>query len=207
MITAVPAPRLVSTLRRLMDPPARADSSDRCGACGQALPAGHRHVVDIGARRLVCACDACAASAQHGPGHIKAVPSRYVAMPRLPVSDPVWDVLDVPVGLAFFFVNSDLGRVVGFYPGPAGATQSMLPFEAWRLLAETRPLVATMEPDVEALLVRRNDDSYECYLVPIDACYELAGRVRTAWSGLNGGDVVREQIDRFFDAIDQRAAP
>ena len=38
-----------------------------------------------------------------------------------------------------------------------------------------------MEPDVEALLVRRERDaSFECYLVPIDACYELTGIVRAA---------------------------
>jgi Fe-S cluster biogenesis protein NfuA len=43
----------------------------------------------------------------------------------------LWDDLQIPVGVAFFFTNSELGRVVGVYPGPAGATESELTLAAW----------------------------------------------------------------------------
>ena len=39
--------------------------------------------------------------------------------------------LQIPVGIAFFFFNSSLGRTVVFYPGPAGATESLLALETW----------------------------------------------------------------------------
>ena len=41
----------------------------------------------------------------------------------------------IPVGMAFFFFNSALGRVTGFYPSPAGATESLLPLAAWQAFA------------------------------------------------------------------------
>jgi hypothetical protein len=40
--------------------------------------------------------------------------------------------------------------------------------------------------------------------VPIDACYELVGRIRTHWKGLDGGDDVRTEMDRFFAALRDR---
>ena len=49
-------------------------------------------------------------------------------------------------------------------------------------------------PDVEALLdpsrgPRR--DEFSCHLVPIDACYELVGRLRLLWRGFDGGPEAR----------------
>ena len=45
-----------------------------------------------------------------------------------------------------------------------------------------------LEPDVEALLVQRPAAaSFECFLVLIDACYELVGLVRMHWKGFDGG--------------------
>ena len=57
---------------------------------------------------------------------------------------------------------------------------------------------------MEAVLLRRHDDAYSCYLVPIDVCYELVGVVRSTWTGLGGGPEVWRQIDAFFAALDDR---
>jgi hypothetical protein len=38
--------------------------------------------------------------------------------------------------------------------------------------------------------------------VPIDACYELTGLVRSKWEGIGGGDGVEEAIGTFFDRIE-----
>jgi hypothetical protein len=110
--------------------------------------------------------------------------------------------------MAFFFFNSGLGRVSAFYPSPAGATESLLPLDAWREISAADAVIATMEPDVEALLVRRSRDaSFECFLVPIDACYELTGIVRRRWRGFDGGEEARGDIDAFFDTLREKSRP
>jgi hypothetical protein len=87
--------------------------------------------------------------------------------------------------------------------------ESELPLDAWRELASVSPLVAAAEPDVEALLVRgeRGGSAFECFLVPIDACFELAGRIRRRWKGFDGGDGVRAEVAGFFDELRARARP
>ncbi|HEV3362700.1 MAG TPA: DUF5947 family protein, partial [Acidimicrobiia bacterium] len=105
------------------------------------------------------------------------------------------------------FYNSDLARSVAFYPGPAGATESLLPLESWEAMRESNPLFASIEDDVEALLVRRNGDTFECYLVPIDVCYELVGTVRLHWKGFDGGEEAQAAIGEFFDGLRERSRP
>jgi hypothetical protein len=116
-----------------------------------------------------------------------------------------WERLGIPVGLVFVTTDSHRGRTVACYPGPAGATESLLPLQAWPILAERHPWLHQLAPDVEALLVRRIDNEYRCHVVPIDACYELVGRIRKAWSGLGGGDLVEREVDAFFAAIAAKA--
>jgi hypothetical protein len=111
-----------------------------------------------------------------------------------------WDALEIPVDLVFFFVNSAAGRPVACYPGPAGAVESALTLDAWWSLVAANPWIGTLAPDVEALLVRRSG-AYQCFVVPIDRCYELAGRIRRAWTGIGGGDEVRAIVDRFFAEV------
>ena len=104
--------------------------------------------------------------------------------------------------MAFFFFNSALNRVTGFYPSPAGATESMLALEAWQNLSTANPILRTIEQDVEALLInRRRGGNFECFVVPIDACYELTGIVRRRWKGFDGGEEARRDIDAFFDSL------
>jgi hypothetical protein len=92
--------------------------------------------------------------------------------------------------------------MAAFYPGPAGATESELDLTAWERIAARHPALATLRPDVEALLVRRDGD---CYLVPIDACYELVGRLRTLWRGFDGGPEAHAAVAAFFDELRKRA--
>ena len=58
-------------------------------------------------------------------------------------------------------------------------------------------MLATLQPDVEALLVRAAADGggAECYLVPIDACYELVGQLRRLWRGFDGGREAHDALD------------
>jgi hypothetical protein len=174
------------------------------------VPPEHAHLVHVDERRLLCACRACAVLfTQPGAarGSYRAIPDRYRHDPAHELNAAQWDALQVPVGLAFFFLNSRLGHVVAHYPGPAGATESLLDLSAWEGLAAQVPLAAALDPDVEALLVRRVDGGFESYLVPIDACYELVGRLRLAWSGFDGGPEAAEVMTAFFTALRSRSRP
>jgi hypothetical protein len=167
--------------------------------CGEPIAAdGHSHVVDIGNRALMCTCRPCSLLFAYPDAKLryKAVPDRWTALPALPL--PVWDELQIPVGVAFFFVNSELDRTVGVYPSPAGATESELPLGAWDAVLASAPALETMAPDVEALLVRVSESTVDAYLVPIDTCYELVGLLRKLWRGFDGGQDVRRQLEDYF---------
>ncbi len=98
--------------------------------------------------------------------------------------------------------------VLACYPSPAGATESELDLGHWSDGVGAGRLAALLEPDVEALLVRRgtgNDAATRCVLVPVDACYRLVGLVRRHWRGFDGGPEAWAQIDAFFDAVEARS--
>jgi hypothetical protein len=158
----------------------------------------------------MCACRGCYllfTSSGAGGGHFKAVPDRYLAFDEFRLSTSQWDSLQIPVSVAFFFMNSTLDRVAAFYPGPAGATESLLPLETWREVVAANPALETLEPDVEAFLVRADRElgGAECFVVPIDACYDLVGRLRLLWRGFDGGSDARAALDDFFDNVRSKA--
>ena len=110
-------------------------------------------------------------------------------------------------------VPDDDGRgpsVLACYPSPAGATESELDLTHWSEGVGGGRLAALLEPDVEALLVRRGTghdaaSATRCVLVPVDACYRLVGLVRRHWRGFDGGSEAWTHIDAFFDAVESRA--
>jgi hypothetical protein len=107
--------------------------------------------------------------------------------------------------MAFFFRSSREGRVVAYYPSPMGPTESLLGLEAWDGLERANPILAEMEPDVDALLINRARGARGQWLVPIDDCYALIGLIRTHWKGLSGGKEVWEEVERFFERLDERS--
>lgn len=196
------------SLTKLLRRPASAQHV-HCELCALPIEEEHGHVVDTADRRLLCTCYACTLlfdGAGESRGRFAAVPKRYAALPAPVFSDAQWEALGIPIGLAFFFENSTDRRITAFYPGPGGATESQLPLDAWDELRAREPIIASMQPDVEAVLVYRPRGARaRSYVVPIDACYELAGIVRTRWSGIQGGDEVHAQVDAFFERIAERA--
>jgi hypothetical protein len=202
----------LAVLRRIRDAPPvpRPRAGERCEICAEVVTDGHNHLVDIEQRTLKCTCRGCwllFTPEGAGGGHFKAVPDRYAACSELRLSPAQWDSLQIPVSVAFFFVNSTLDRVCAFYPSPAGATESLLPLDTWHELTAAHAELASLQADVEAFLVRfdRTIDAGECYLVPIDTCYELVGRLRTRWRGFDGGQEAHEAIDAFFDDVRARS--
>ncbi|CAN5866583.1 DUF5947 family protein [soil metagenome] len=198
----------LAILARIREAPARPRPGERCDMCGELVPDEHEHVVNTESRNLMCTCRGCwllFTSNAAGGGRYRAVPDRYVSLGPLSVEPGRWDELQIPVSVAFFFYNSTLGSVAAFYPSPAGATESLLPLDAWDRLVADNDLLATMEPDVEALLVRRDAGNEEAYLVPIDACYELVGELRRLWKGFDGGTEAREAMATFFAGLRDRS--
>ncbi|MEO7372167.1 MAG: DUF5947 family protein [Ilumatobacteraceae bacterium] len=191
---------------------------ERCELCAELIPDEHGHVVDLESRALMCACRPCyLVFAPQGAGgaRFRAVPDRYVSFPDFELSSAQWDSLQIPVGVAFFFMNSTMNQVAAFYPGPAGATESELSLDAWGDIVDANPDLATLLPDVEAFLVRSAERrggtvegaQAECYLVPIDVCYELVGELRRLWKGFDGGTEAHAALEAFFDRVRHRARP
>jgi hypothetical protein len=187
--------------------------ANSCELCATPLADDHAHVVDVESRRLLCTCRPCRLLfTQEGAamGQYRAVPDRGFESPSFPLSEAQWQRLQIPVRMAFFFFNSALAQHVAFYPGPAGATESLLGLDAFRELLAEVPALGKLLPDVEAVLVhgRRGEDGVRCYLVPINLCYELVGRVRKKWRGFDGGEEATQEIESFFGALqpqEQRA--
>ncbi|WP_328914290.1 MULTISPECIES: DUF5947 family protein [unclassified Streptomyces] len=186
----------------------RPAAGERCEMCAEPVGEGHAHVVNLDSRALMCACRPCYLLFSDQRAHLRyrAVPERYLRFSGLALDERTWDELQIPVGLAFLFRNSLQGRTVAFYPGPAGATESELPLDAWDTIVTANPGLAVLLPDVEALLVRRSKGADgSCHLVPIDACYELVGRLRTLWRGFDGGRQAHDAMDAFFAHVAERS--
>jgi hypothetical protein len=187
------------------EPPAAVQ--ELCDLCGEPVPAGHRHIVDLDDRRLMCACRACTIlfdRPEAGGGHLRLLPLRRRRLEGFDLDEARWSRLRIPVDMAFFFRSTVDDRVLAFYPSPMGPTESLLELDAWDELEAANPVLREMEPDVEALLISRARDMHEHWLVPIDDCYELVGLIRSHWRGLGGGEEVWHEIGRFFDDLPNR---
>ena len=157
---------------------------------------------------MLCTCRPCSLLFDRrgaGGGHLRLVPDRRLRLDGFELSAGAWERLRIPVDMAFFFRSSRAGRVMAFYPGPMGATESLLELSSWDELEAANPVLATMEADVEALLLDRARGSQRQWLVPIDDCYRLVGLIRTRWRGFSGGKEVWLAIESFFDELDRRA--
>lgn len=186
----------------------RQTAGERCDFCSTPLTPEHSHLIELAARRILCACRPCyivfepAGAAQ---GKYRPVPGRYVEVADFLVEDQIWDSLAIPIGLAFFFYNSLEKKMVAFYPSPAGATESLLPLDTWDEIARAYPLLASIEPDVEAIMIQRSPDLLRCFIVPIDAAYELVGIIRSTWKGFDGGEEAHQRIDEYFAKLAERS--
>ncbi len=199
----------LAVLQRIRATSRPAAAGERCEMCSVVISGEHQHVVDLEGRSLLCACRPCYLlfTASGAETRYRAVPDRYLRFAGVDIGPRQWDALEIPVGLTFLFFHSGVGRMVAFYPGPAGATESELRLAAWEALVESNPSLATLIPDVEALLLRFTPHRgvVECFLVPIDACYALVGELRRLWRGFDGGAGARSHLDRFFEMLAARS--
>lgn len=194
-----------SALRRFARPRAPVE---RCDLCGLEVPAGHDHLIEPGRREMACACPACALLFTGRAGaRYKRIPRDVALLEGFSLTDAQWESLRLPISLAFFYESTPQSRVVACYPSPAGATESLLELETWSELRARNPVLARLEPDVEALLVNRTSAPGDHLIVPIDECFKLVGLIRMHWKGLSGGTQVWKEISAFFAALHERARP
>jgi hypothetical protein len=194
------------TLRRLAQVrPEVAMVAERCDLCGEPVPGEHRHLLDLASGQPQCACRACAIlfdRGQAGGDHYRLIPERRICLPPLAEEDRLWVALGIPVDLAFLTHGAE--RVLARYPSPLGLTTAAPASDAWEQVVAANPVLAGLEPDVEALLVNRARGARERWIVPVDDCFRLTARLREHWRGFHGGDAVWEEIARFFAELHAR---
>nr|WP_202511493.1 DUF5947 family protein [Streptomyces sp. SID3343] len=189
--------------------PAAPPRPERCELCGHEIDQRHRHVADIEAHVLACACRDCALPFEKraaARGRFKTVPQRYLVDRDHVLDRSAWESLGIPGDTVFLVRNAAPSRCVALHPSPTGgATESELDPRTWHAALSETPLAQELRPDVEALLVRHIDGRSECYLVPIDICYESVGRMRRHWQGFHGDTAARIDPSTVFDLARTRA--
>lgn len=184
---------------------------ERCELCSAALGHEHPHLIELAARKLLCACGACALLFDGGAnGKYKRVPHDVRLLEPFHMTDSQWEGLMIPINMAFFFFSSIENRIVTLYPSPAGAVESLLSLDLWNDIVRENSALCSMKADVEALLVNRvgyarDATKAEYFIAPMDECYKLVGLIRSQWRGLSGGTEVWQEIGNFFAVLRQRA--
>jgi hypothetical protein len=175
-----------------------------CELCAGDVTAEHEHLLEPDARRVYCACEACARAANApatGARYLR-VERRAVRLGDIDIDDVAWSSLGVASELAFFTTSSRTREVVATSPGRAGLVESLVPLRAWARLEARFPALVKITPDVEALLVRRTSRHRDYFHVSIDRCYELTELVRafpssSAWGELSAVQNLFESFERL----------
>jgi hypothetical protein len=199
---------LVRDLRRLTaarQASERPRPVERCDLCEAIVPLDHRHLLQLEQRQILCACETCFAARAGDPG-LRPTGRRVMWLDDFALAPETWAELRIPIGLAFLFESSVAGQIVAFYPSPAGATESELDLGIWHELAAANPVLDSLEPDAEALIVNRLADPPQFAIAPIDRCYALVGLVKLRWEGISGGQGLAAAVSGFFDALREEAA-
>lgn len=189
----MPSHNWVSKLRRFV----QRQAIEYCDLCHAEIPPQHAHMVELKARWFLCACRQCVLSLGMSGGFRVVVP-RVDVLREFQLTDAQWEMLQIPIGMVFVFQSTREKRPIAIYPSPAGGTELHLNPAAWSQLFSANPILANLQPDIEALLVNRTRGAREYYRVSIDHCYSLIGLIRMRWHGLSGGSDLWEAIDGFF---------
>jgi hypothetical protein len=179
-------------------------SDDRCDLCGAGVDAGHRHLLHLVERRILCACEPCFAM-RAGDAELRPSGTRVAILDDLALDADLWAKFQIPIGLAFFMVRERGQGILGLYPSPAGATECELYLTAWDELVAVNPGLIELEPEVEALIVNRMSEPARYAIVPIDRCYELVGMIKSRWEGISGGGAIDDAVAEFFASLDRGA--
>jgi len=179
---------------------------EECELCAESISVDHEHLLEPDARRVFCACRACASlfsqeQQRQGARYLR-VQRRAARLPEVEIDDAAWADLGVPVGLAFFTMRSRTAEVVATFPGRAGIIESFVPLRAWSELERRFPVIKGILPDVEAFLVRRTSRHQDYFQVSVDHCYELSSLLREADAPMSSPEL--SVVQNFFVRLDEQ---
>ena len=194
---------LVAGLGRLARPEP-VEEQEKCEVCGSSIAVDHRHLLELGERRILCSCEPCIAM-RSGLENYCPVGTRFVWLENVEFPNELWAAFQLPIGLAFFFRSTGVNAVVALYPSPAGATESELHLESWEKLVGLNPILENLESDSEALVVNRMGEAHQHAIVPIDECYRLVGLIKSTWEGISGGSAIEKSVPKFFEYVRHKA--
>jgi uncharacterized protein DUF5947 len=194
--------RAIAGLRRLRDLDL---PTEHCESCAVGLGAMHKHMVDCSSQMLFCICDICAMMlGSRAETRFRAVPRGVHLAPGFRLSDSTWATMGIPVAFAFIYVTEEK-EAIAVYPSPAGAISSAVEREPWNQLVSQNPVLASLLPYVEALVINRVNSAREYLIAPIDECYALVGIVRREWRGFGGFEAL-DQVTKRMREMRERAA-
>lgn len=179
---------------------------EECELCAGSIALEHEHLLEPDARRVFCACKACAslfAQEEHrqSPRYLR-VQRRAARLLDVDIDDATWAELGVPVGLAFFTVRGRTGEVVATFPGKSSTIETFVPLRTWSELERRFPVLKSILPEVEALLVRRTSRHQDYFQLSIDHCYELSSLLRDAEAPASPE---LSMVQSFFARLDEQA--
>lgn len=182
-------------------------TADHCEMCA-ALLAGdeRRHLLDLAHHALLSICNACALA--FGPrganaGSYRLIPTRHLALLNFQATDGLWAGSGRSAKIAYLLRSSEAGHVLAVYLDPAGARESAFDLEHWKTLLTANPLLDSLEPDVEALLINRMGQEQTFYIVPITTCSQLVGLLTEQ----GNEQEIWKDPGAFFEKIQAGASP
>jgi hypothetical protein len=180
-------------------------NTERCDLCGAEIVGDHPHLLNRASHQIACSCNACAIlfCGQQAAKFLR-VPRRMLKLEDFAFSEAEWDAMTLPIHMAFF-VRGHADESTALYPSPAGVMESLIELPPWPDLTRSHSLLASVEPEVETLLVNRIGNQRAYFIVPVDAAYRLVGLIRTKWRGLSGGAEVWQAITDFFSALERQS--
>ena len=134
---------------------AAAADEERCDLCGTSLPSDHRHMLQTEERRILCVCEPCRAMRAHEPG-LRPTGSRSLYLDGFAARRrPVGEVPD-PDRAGVLLPQRRRRARRGAVPEPGGRHGvRALPRGVATSWSLANPVIATLESDVEALVVNR----------------------------------------------------
>jgi hypothetical protein len=163
--------------------PHRGAGLDHCELCSAALGEPHEHLLELAARRLTCACTACAVlfdvevSAPIVQRYVRLTPqARSLTLGTIADQDLIG--LGIPVRLVILCPSSVHGALYMLYPSASGPIEASAPLELWRELVERRPELRTVREDRDALIVDLRSAAPAVVHASLDVVHELLGSLR-----------------------------
>ena len=137
----------------------------------------------------------------------RLIPTRHLALLDFQVTGELWTGPGQSRKIVYLLRSSEARCVLAVYLDPAGIQESVLDLESWKMLLTRNPLLDSLEPDVEVLLINRMEQAPACFIVPIDTCSRLTGLLTARLRGMESSRKLWRAIDAFFADMQATASP